>query len=384
MLKKWSFDEWLILLVSASIFLPYYICATSVTLVVIYLIAKKRMPEIIRQIPKSKYVIFFSILSAAISLCYQNMIGFFCSLGILILFLYLFFFRTTITKPLFDLILQLFLILSICNVIYAWFEYVQICTRLGLNPLDFIVKNRPENRVHTVFFNANYYAMVIEFCVLICVYKMIHLKNKVQFIYYMAVILVNWFALYLTGCRTAWIPFIMSVPFMFALSQSYIYLGLSLTGAGLAGGILFFVPALFQRITLAKDFGKRARIWKAALEGIKAHPMFGNGPLTYFQIYKLYDGHPTQHAHNLGLDLILSHGIIGTVLLGIYIFSNIKEAYLLYKNKMDVRLACLIAGLLITVLIHGMLDYTIFWIQTSLIFFTILSSTSMYYRKKST
>ena len=384
MLKKWTLDEWLILLVSISIFLPYYITAATVLTVVCILVFQKRLPDLIRQVPKSKYILLFTALSALVSLFYRNWLGLACSVGILILCIYLFFFRTTITKSLFDLLIEIFLILSLCNMVYAWFEYVAICHRLDLNPFDFIIKNRPENRVHTVFFNANYYAMMIEFCVLLCVYKIIHLKNKLRFTYYTFVILANWFALYLTGCRTAWIPFVFSVPLMFALTRSYIYLGLSIAGAGSLAGLVFMIPALFQRITLAKDFGKRTRIWKAAIEGIKAHPMFGNGPLTYFQIYNLYDGHPTQHAHNLVLDLLLSHGIIGICLMMVYMVSNIKEAWQLFINQIDIPLASLIAGLLVTILVHGMLDYTIFWIQTSLLFFTILSSTSMYFRKKST
>ena len=84
--------------------------------------------------------------------------------------------------------------------------------------------------------------------------------------------------------------------------------------------------------TIFQDFSKRSNIWETAVKGIQAHPLLGKGPLTYFHIYKQYHGHPTQHAHSIYLDPILSHGIIGVILAGIYFAGNLKEVYLLLKS----------------------------------------------------
>lgn len=382
MFRTFTKEEWLIVLLTVSIFTPYYITGLVVLGVVLYLAIHRQLLSCIQIVPKAKILLIFCGGSALVSLLYQNWIGLACSAGMALLFMFIFFYRTIIHKELFEFLLDCILIMSLINVAYAWIEYGQICARLNLNVWDLVVKNRPENRVHTVFFNANYYAMMIEFCVLICVYKIMSVKKIIPFVYYAFVIVTNWFCLYLTGCRTAWIPFVVSVPIMFWICRSYVYLSLSLLGAGSIGGLVFCKPELLQRITLAKDFGKRTRIWKAAVQGIQDNFVFGQGPLTYFKIYPLYDGHPTQHAHNIYLDLMLSHGVVGVLLLLVYIGSNMKEVILLIKDKQDVRLGALIVGFLITVLMHGLLDHTLFWIQTSLLFFIVFSSSSMYFHSQ--
>ena len=118
------------------------------------------------------------------------------------------------------------------------------------------------------------------------------------------------------------------------------------------------------------------------MKGIKAHPLFGEGPLTYYHIYKQYGGHPTQHAHNVILDPLLSHGLIPCIILLVYLGSNLKEVWLLFKRRIDMRLFSLIVAFLLTVLIHGILDYTIYWVQTSLLFFIVFSASSIYFHKE--
>lgn len=104
--------------------------------------------------------------------------------------------------------------------------------------------------------------------------------------------------------------------------------------------------------------------------------------MTYFHIYKQYGGHPTQHAHNVILDPILSHGVIGVLIMGVYFGSNLKEIYRLFVRRIDLRLCSLIVACILTVLIHGMLDYTVYWVQTGLLFLLILSSSSIYFHKE--
>ena len=223
--------------------------------------------------------------------------------------------------------------------------------------------------------------MMIEFVVLICMYKLMSIRNIKIVCFYGFTILMNLFALYLTGCRTAWVPFIITIPFMFFMNHCYKYFTFSVASVGGALGILLLKPELFQRVTLLQDFMKRSNIWITAVKGIKAHPLLGEGPLTYNHIYKMYNGHATQHAHSVYLDPILSHGIIGVLIFGVYIGSNLKEVYKIIKNKMDIKLSSLIVCFILSVLIHGLLDYTVYWIQTGLLFLLVLSSSSIYFNK---
>jgi O-antigen ligase len=272
-------------------------------------------------------------------------------------------------------------IISWFCAIYAFAEYTKIVDRLNYDVFSFIIEDNPKHRINSTFFNANYYAMMIEFIVLICIYKMMQVKTKRRIIFYISTILVNLFILYLTGCRTAWIPFVVSIPFLFLMNKRFLYFSMTMSAYGGAGGILLLKPGIFQRTTLFTDFGKRFKIWNCAIKGIKAHPWFGEGPLTYYHIYKQYQGHPTQHAHSVYLDPILSYGIVGVILLGCYFVSNVKEIWILLKRRLDLRLCSLILACILTVLIHGILDYTIYWNQTALLFLMIMGSSSIYFHK---
>lgn len=381
---KLSIDERVIFLVVVSIFLPFYITAITLIAALIYLAINKKIMPAIKQVPRSKFAIGFCFLAMVISLLYQNYVGFLCSIGMLLLLLFVFYFRTVINKPLFEFLLDTCCVMSCVCVVFGFLEYVEIAQRMDFPVWSFQVNSRPDDRVHIGFFNANYYAMMLEFVILICIYKITKTHVWKQALRYVVVILGNMFMLYLTGCRTAWIPFLVSVPLMFFMTKRYGYLALTFGAIGAGGITLFCFPSLFQRMMIVEDFFKRAKIWVVALKGIQDHPLFGEGPLTYMHIYKSYHGHPTQHAHNVFLDPILSHGLVGVIIFGVYIVSNVKEVIRLYTKKLDINLCALITGFILTVLIHGLLDYTIFWIQTGLLFLLVLSSSSIYFNSKYT
>ena len=82
-------------------------------------------------------------------------------------------------------------------------------------------------------------------------------------------------------------------------------------------------------------------------------------------ILNKYNGHLTQHAHSVYLDPLLSFGIIGLACLVPYIYDNCKR---LYKVKEHYSYIALVMGFIGVLLIHCILDYTIFWIHTGLFF----------------
>lgn len=373
-------DEYLIIALVCSLFLHFVIPIVLLIGIVIYLGIKKRLLPIIQEVPRAKFALVFCIITSIVALFYKNYLGALCGVGFTFIFLFIFYYRTIINKRLFYTILELCCILSLISVFWSIFQYIGICNRNNLNVFDFKILNKPENRIFAGFFNANYYAMFLEFVILICVYRMIQIKHLLQSKYYIGIALCNMIALYFTGCRTAWVPFLVTVPFMFLINKCWAYLGLSLSGIVGGIGLVVSQPELFQRMTLGQDMNKRMLIWETAIKGIKAHPLLGEGPLTYYQIYPLYNGHPTQHAHSVYLDPFLSHGIILVLVFAVYLGSNMKQVYYLWKRKIDIQLFSLIGGFILTVLIHGLLDYTIYWVQTALLFLFVISSSSMYFR----
>lgn len=377
-------DEKLILLGVASLYLHY--TATIVILVGIvgYLFKKGRIKGIISEVPRTKFVMLFCAITTVVAMLYGNWLGAGCGIGIMLLFLFIFYYRSVATKRMFEVMLDICCALSLLCVVWGVIEYYFICQRLDHSVFELFIANSPKNRVHAGFFNANYYAMMIEFTVLICFYKAMQWKSWKHTVFYAVTALANLFALLLTGCRTAWVPFVVSVPVLILCCRMYKLFGLSVIGIGGVAGFILMNPTLMKRAAfIGKDFAKRERIWTTAIKGIQAHPLFGEGPLTYYKIYPLYDGHPTQHAHNIFLDPILSHGVIPVLIIAVYFGSNLKEIFRLIKRKIDIPMFGLIIGFIITIILHGLLDLTVYWVQTGALFLIIFSSSSIYFRKGS-
>ena len=243
--------------------------------------------------------------------------------------------------------------------------------------ITFKVYARRENRLNSVFYNANYYAMMIEFIAVCTVYKFFTVKNNLKrSIFYVIVGFLNLFMLYMTGCRAGYVAIAGAICLFLIFNKNYKLC--ALIAFGCLGIVGFFVlnPSKFPRIEyLVSNLGVRAKIWNCAIQGIIASPFLGQGPFTYMMILNKYNGHLTQHAHSVYLDPLLSFGIIGLACLVPYVYDNCKR---LYKVKEHYSYIALVMGFIGVLLIHGILDYTIFWIHTGLFFLFVLSSFEMF------
>lgn len=380
-LDGYTFEEYLVMVVGASIFLPFVGSIAAILFVVGYLLYKRKLWKIIKTVPKAGYLLLFVGITILVACLHQNYLGALCGMGMLIIFIFILFYRSVINKRLFEFLIDASCLASLFCFGWALMEYLSIIKEFDYKLIDFMIEDDPRYRINSTFFNANYYAMIIEFLILMCVYKMMNVKNKRRIVYYVITIFTNLLALYLTGCRTAWVPFIFCIPLMFLLNKKWFYFKVSCGIIGIGFLAVLWNPDIFPRIdSLIEYYKVRIDIWSAAIQGILAHPFFGQGPLTYYYAHKQYGGPYTQHAHSIYLDPLLSFGILPLILFTIYMFENMKEIVRLYTRKWDVRLFSLIIGFIITILIHGILDYTIFWVQTSLLFFIVYSASSMYVR----
>lgn len=381
----YDLEEYMIMFVVSCIYLPYYCSLIAILGVLLYLLFKGKLPKLIKQYPKSRYVLILCILSFLVSLYHGNQLGAVCTIGILIVFLFILFYRSKITSRLFELIVDASCIVSLFCFVWALMEYYSIIQSLDYEKFNLDIADDPYYRVNSTFFNANYYAMMIEFLILMCVYKMMNARTARRVVFYIITIGCNLLGLYLSGCRSAWVPFIVTIPIMFLLNNHKKFFMGTMLVIG-AGGLCFLLaPQLFPR---SDSFGLylsvRIDIWEAAIRGILDHPLLGQGPLTYFHTYELYGGPPTQHAHSVFLDPFLSFGVIGVFLAGFYFYQNGQEIWHLYTQKLNIRLFSLIIAFILTVMIHGLLDYTIFWVQTAQIFLLVLSASSIYTNNRTT
>ena len=294
------------------------------------------------------------------------------------------YYRQHISAESFEFFMDTTLILSLVAALVAIIQYFIILHRFNIDGFELIIFNTPKNRVDSFYFNANYYAMMIEFWVGIAFYKILRLTQEEHVNFkkigsYCIIILINLFTLVLSGCRTAWPAMLAGLAIMLLFAHFYKLFGLIVAGGMASAGFLFTHKSYIPRASnITKYLGVRQKIWRAALASIKDHPLFGEGPLTYMHIWKQYNGHNTQHAHNIFLDPPLSFGIVGILLILPYSISCIKRTYITYKLHKNDTLVALIIGLIVMTYIHGLLDYTIFFIQTSFTLFMVISSFDIY------
>lgn len=376
--EQFNEEERLILYTCFSAFLPYVITVCMVLYSTFVITRKKQWKSVLSSIPKIKWLYAFLLLSCVMSLAYGNWVGFGLSLGMIVFGLFICYTRTRFTKEMLEYMIDICCILSFIAIFYTCFEYIQILKSLGYDHFVLVIKNRPEYRIHSFFYNANYYATMIEFLIVMCIYKLLNVRRKKVF-FYLFTIGLNGFILYMTGCRTALPAVACTVPVMVLVNRNYKIFG-GFCGLGVAGIVAVILkPTLIPRVyNIQKYFGVRTKIWKTAFANIRLHPLWGEGPMTYIRIWEMHNGRKANHSHSVYVDPLLCFGIIPLCIIAVFVFDNLKEIYALWKSKKDNSLVALIMGCITVLLIHGVLDHTVFWIQTGLLFMILFNTYSIY------
>ncbi len=279
-------------------------------------------------------------------------------------------YRFYVDKNLFYLLIKVSCIMSLVNAGLGLYQIININLTLG-SDFIFQIHNAPSQRVTAFFLNANYYATILEFVLLMAFYKIFLVKEKESSIaFYMLVIFVNGFMLYLTGCRTAWAAIFISIPIIFLFQKKY-YIAFSLFCLSFLGFFITLQLEVFPRLSsVIKDFLTRVDIWTTGLKGFLMHPLIGQGPYTYMHLFKELNGPKAPHSHSLYIDSLLSFGIIPLICFFIYI----TDYFILFFKSSHKKSYALIVGVVTTTLIHGIFDFTILEIQVGLLFFFIMSS----------
>lgn len=377
--RKWhklALAEKAILGIVLSLFLPFYFSLLAMALLVLILACKKQLMPCFREIKGTQGIIPFVCISALVSLYYRNGLGFGCSIAIFLIFSVILYYQRHASRSLFELIMDIMIFMSILCAFYGLFEYHGVLRGMGIENFEIMIFDLPKDRLNSVFFNANYYAMMIEFFCLMAYYKLLKSSKWQSRLYYILVISLNLFVLYLTACRTAW-PSLCAGIFVLTLLSQNKKLILTVFIIGIVFVILFLsVPDLFPRAdNIGHYYQSRQLIWDISLKNITKHPLFGQGPLTYNMIWQLYPGgFETQHAHSLYIDPFLSHGIVGVALLAPYFIMRAKEIFSIFKSQKKDLMLGLVFGVITTTLCHGCLDYTVFFVQTGFTFLLIIST----------
>ncbi len=233
-------------------------------------------------------------------------------------------------------------------------------------------------RCCSYFFNPNFFGATMAMTALLFVWLFIRSAEgrRQNFIAGFIALICLALSQSLLSCVT----FVIGALVLFVLCGKWGYFAAVTACIAAAVAVIIFFPDYVPRMNeVAETFDLRLRIWRVAWEGFKENPLFGQGHLTYFHIYGDYVGKlgsldvwPTQHAHNIVFDSLLNYGVVGAAFLWSYLSYFAAGIFKGMAGKKEgVALA---VALLAMVLLHGMLDVTVVWVQTGLMLMFMMSA----------
>ncbi len=362
-ISQYKTDEIIILALAASIFFTVYAVVAMMIFVILYLLRQNRLNNILASTPGSQYLILFCPLTLVVSMIRDNPEGVLLAYAFSAFFLIALFIRSVMTRPLFEALIATSCAASAFSFIVIVFQRI-------------FCDDNPLYRAASSFMNANYYAAATEVLILFCFYKCFILPSADHKArrFYLAALLWNVLGLYLSDCRTAFIALAVAVPVMLIMNGQKKALACVLGLEALILSAAYIMPVFFPRFgDTVSDLELRIGIWQTALLGIIRQPLFGWGGDAYIRIFSRYGGPEATHAHNLLLDPLLNYGLAGTVLLGLYVRSNLRAIRSMQLYKQDRPRYNLVAAVITAVFIHGITDIAMFSVQTGLLLAIVLA-----------
>lgn len=368
----WESQFLLFITLLISIFFPFYIGLTVFLIFFVLLLSFEGIPNLFSDLSTSmRFLWAFALYSFVVSLLGRNSIGVLISIFFPLLLMFFKYYQENVRPPFLENILTITLYTSFFLAIYSGLEYMEVFAEWDYTFISSMMAIDHPGRVEATFFNPNYFATMLEFFVVIGLYKITKEKETRQRLIYTMITLGNIVVVFFTGSRTAPIIIISSLVIFFVM------LGHKKIGAHLLilFGLIFLAmiatgnyPRMESVLWALED---RDMIWETAVKGIKDNFLLGQGPLTYLNIYDLYGGKETFHAHNLFLDALLSYGIVGCSLLLYPAIQSVKLMLEMSKHEQLRHQFALYCSLTAVVLIQGITDLGILWFQTSFLFLMI-------------
>jgi len=287
----------------------------------------------------------------------------------------------------------LLVLMLFSSTIPLLYGYYQSGTSAGNQDLwiDRSINPDLEARIYSVFTNPNIYAEYLVNTFFIALGLLATNKRKLGKLLLTLYCLAITYQIILTYSRGAWVTYAVGLGlYLLACNWKGIAVAIPLGMGAVALSPAVIKQRLYSIINGFQDssFFYRLEIWKNAIEMIKVYGLtgLGYGYQSFHQYYAHYKtpGYNATHSHNLLLQLWLESGIIGFLLFIYIVLSaiayNLKEIIksgIKGGNKELISLAIIIA-----VLLHGMIDYTLFDYRISFQFWTALSLTAFSVKSK--
>lgn len=350
------------LLLTLSIFAPFYFSLVAVCGVALMTMINYRVREKAFRAPYTKLIFAFLIIWFFVAATYNNYLGMAYTILFYAIFTAGLYLRSVMTRPLFHEALDAACVASV------WCAAVAVLQKFAT------FASAPNYRPVSVFTNANYYGMMVEFMAVVAMYRIFTNPGRRPF--YAVVLGANFVGLYLTGSCSSLIAMLSAVFVMLLFKKNAKLTALFFLSIIACAAAAFLFPSILPRSSGAIEttLSQRMSIWIASLHGIRQNPLFGRGAMAYQMIYWKFGGYKTYHSHDLILDMLLNFGLLGTSLVCTYILLQVRILWARLRSGICSEMNILILAALTAVFVHGIADVTILWIQTALLFLLLVSS----------
>ncbi len=365
--QAYAWDAWLVCLLTFSFFWPPYWCVAPALLMLVRILATPRILKGVWQTPGSKAVVAFIALEILITLVQATArLSLYISLGLGVVMFLSLYLRFCMTPVLLD---KCVTILCLGGGVTALFGLTE--QLLHWHEITF--------RASSMFFNPNYFALVMAFVAFCTVIKLAQGK---QTAFYLVILLLSFLGILVSDSRAALIVAFLGVLLALALLRQWrLILVITVLVCLLVPVAMVAFPQFFVRlqgVSVVMDFDRRMLIWKASLQGFLQSPLWGQGVWRFSEIcaplYDLYE----IHSHNLFLEILLSTGVAGTTLLAGYILTGMRDLVRMYRVPMVAYYAAPGLCALFVVLLHGIVDVAILFPQTGLLFLLLFGGVGIY------
>ena len=365
--KKVDWDPCVMLLIMASLFMPSEFAVLPGVAMVVRVCASAQLRTRMMQVPYVKCLMLFCISLMTVTVMNGDLASIGVGVCLCLAMLAAVYLRVCIDRPMLLRMLEFCCYGAIFCLLIA---VVQECT-FGTSE---------GYRCTSVFANPNYYAMMMEFTVLAAMYLWMRRGNK-PWLYALAIVACL-LGLLLSNSRTAMVAAVASALVLTLLLRNTKAFLIGLSVCVIAGVGMLMVPGALRLTGMQAELHTRTLLWKVALEGFLQSPLVGQGAWAFARVAAASPVIVEVHAHNLLFELLLSSGVLGVSMIGLYFYHNHKSAYQLYKAKKDDGLMALLVSVTMALGLHGLMDVTIFAPQAALFFMMICSVSGLAERQK--
>ena len=250
----------------------------------------------------------------------------------------------------------------------------------------------PREGMTGLFNNANYLAAWLNLIWPFCLASLIYTKRGIyEKLTVIAFILGTSLSLILTNSRSAWIGLLIGTFLTIGRRKYMLFILITITLILIVGITVIPIFGEFPQFILSKVLPNsiwlelsdleisRLDIWRKAIGYVFKNPLFGLGAGSFTRLYEIDTSMWKGHAHNLIIELLISYGLPGGLLIFGNIFLMIKEAIkkIFFPFKLNQKSIFDIAWLtsLIVFLLSQMVDVQYFDARISIVFWILLSGT---------